>query len=154
VLCSTASDADARRVRAAARGDVLVQRFERRLVDEGEWSLVFIDGEFSHALLKHPRRGDFRVQAEHGGSAAPATASARLVADATRVLRAAATEPPLYARVDGFEALDGGLVLVELELIEPELFLRFGGSEALARAVASRITRHGEAGRRWRPVSR
>jgi hypothetical protein len=73
VLDPASADADARLARATARGDVIVQRYERRLVDEGEWSLVFVDGVFSHSLLKRPRRGDFRVQVEHGGSAAPAS---------------------------------------------------------------------------------
>lgn len=141
VLDPAAADADARVASSAARGDVIVQRFERRLVDEGEWSLVFFDGVFSHALVKRPRRGDFRVQVEHGGTAVPAIARPRHVADAARLLRLAAAEPPLYARVDGFEAPDGGFVLVELELIEPELFLRFGGAEALARGIAARIAR-------------
>ena len=141
VLDPAAADADERLARATARGDVIVQRFERRLVDEGEWSLVFFDGVFSHALVKRPRNGDFRVQVEHGGSASASGARPRHVADATRLLRLATPEPPLYARVDGFEAPDGGFVLVELELIEPELFLRFGGAETLARAIAMRIAR-------------
>jgi hypothetical protein len=141
VLDPAAADADERLARATERSDVIVQRFERRLVDEGEWSLVFFDGVFSHALLKRPRRGDFRVQVEHGGSATPAVARPKHVADAARLLRLAAPEPPLYARVDGFEAPDGGFVLVELELIEPELFLRFGGAESLARGIAARIAR-------------
>ncbi|MEZ6014930.1 MAG: hypothetical protein R3F49_07450 [Planctomycetota bacterium] len=147
--------ADARLAAAEAAGDVLVQRYERRLVDAGEWSLVFIDGALSHTILKRPRPGDFRVQAEHGGTVAAREPSARLRADAARVLRhverlqqgagagssapGAGAKPLAYARVDGFEAADGGLVLVELELIEPELFLRFGGAEALARALAARI---------------
>ena len=133
--------AEARLTASVRAEDMLVQRYEPRLVADGEWSLVFFDGEPSHALVKRPRRGDFRVQAEHGGAAQAATAHPRHVAGAQRLLAALAPESLLYARVDGFVAADGELVLVELELIEPELFLRFGGADAFAAALAARIAR-------------
>jgi hypothetical protein len=88
-------------------GDVLVQPLVPEVRSKGEWSLVFFGGAFSHAMLKRPREGDFRVQEELGG-----TAECR--------------EPPSalveHARVDGVER-DGGLVVMELELIEPVLYL-------------------------------
>jgi len=133
--------AEARLAAAIRAEDTLVQRYEPRLVADGEWSIVCFAGRPSHALLKRPRRGDFRVQAEHGGEARGAAAHPRHLAAAAALVRAVAPEPLLYARVDGFVAADGELVLVELELIEPELFLRFGGADAFAAALAARIAR-------------
>ncbi len=146
VLDPADPSADARLTAAVRVEDMLVQRYESRLVADGEWSLVFFDGAPSHALVKRPRRGDFRVQAEHGGAAEAATAHPRHVASAQRLLAALGPEPLLYARVDGFVAADGELVLVELELIEPELFLRFGGAEAFAAALARRADRADQPG--------
>ena len=50
-------------------GPVMVQEFLSEIQDGGEWSLMFFGGEFSHAVVKRPATGDFRVQVEHGGSA-------------------------------------------------------------------------------------
>lgn len=89
---------------------------------EGEWSLVFFGGVFSHAARKRPGAGDFRVQAEHGGRSERATPPPHVLASATRVVQAAVPET-LYARVDGVD--DGRtLRLMELEVVEPELFFR------------------------------
>jgi hypothetical protein len=65
----SATDDEARFRRMVQRGRVLVQPFMEAVVSTGEWSHVFIGGEFSHAMLKRARSGDFRVQSEHGGSA-------------------------------------------------------------------------------------
>jgi len=100
--------------------DVLVQPFVDEIVS-GEWSLIVIDGVFAHAVLKRPRQGDFRVQAELGGLITPAQAPIELRKLAERVV--ATVKPrPVYARVDVVATADGPL-LMELELIEPELFL-------------------------------
>ena len=117
-------------------GDVMVQPFVPEVADPGEWSLVFLGGRFSHAVLKRPATGDYRVQWEFGGSARAATPPGHLIAAAERVL-AAAPAPTLYARVDGVER-DGGLLLMELELIEPHLFLGWdaGAAGRLAAALA------------------
>jgi glutathione synthase/RimK-type ligase-like ATP-grasp enzyme len=112
--------------------------YERRLVERGEWSLLFFAGAYSHAVRKRPRAGDFRVQANHGGTLAAAEPPPRLVTDARRLVGRVGGPDLLYARVDGFEGADGGFVLVELELIEPELFLRCGGAAAWATALAGR----------------
>ena len=102
-------------------GDCLVQPFVPEVQDPGEWSLIFLDGVFSHAVVKRPAAGDFRVQEEFGGTRHPADAPPELVAQAERVL-ALAGERTLYARVDG--VVRGGLFqLLELELVEPSLFL-------------------------------
>ena len=109
-------------------GAVMVQPLMREVLDDGEWSLVFIAGRFSHAVRKQPAAGDFRVQTEHGGRSDADTPSVRLVHDASEVVRAAARATGvgpgeiLYARVDGVER-NGHLVLMELECTEPSLFL-------------------------------
>jgi glutathione synthase/RimK-type ligase-like ATP-grasp enzyme len=138
VLDPAAPDAEALLDAAVRAADVLVQRYERRLVERGEWSLLFFAGAYSHAVRKRPRAGDFRVQANHGGTLAAAEPPPRLVADARRLVGRVGGPDLLYARVDGFEGADGGFVLVELELIEPELFLRCGGAAAWATALAGR----------------
>ncbi|MEA2488245.1 MAG: hypothetical protein QOH21_37 [Acidobacteriota bacterium] len=102
-------------------GDVLVQPFLEEVVREGEWSLIFLGGAFSHAVLKRPRSGDFRVQNDFGGSAVLTVPPPHVVAEAARVL-AAVDGPWLYARVDGV-VVDGMFLLMELELTEPSLFL-------------------------------
>jgi glutathione synthase/RimK-type ligase-like ATP-grasp enzyme len=107
--------------RTVAAGGAMVQPFVAQVVDPGEWSLVFLGGRFSHAVVKRPARGEFRVQIEHGGSADAAVPPPHLVEAAQRVL-AAVQHPWLYARVDGCE-VDGRFLLMELEMLEPSLFL-------------------------------
>lgn len=124
-----------------ATGTLLIQPFFPAIVDQGEWSLVFFDGEYSHALKKHPAAGDYRVQDDWGGTVAPAIAPPELVADARNVLEASG-ESFLYARVDGFESRDlGGFVCTELEVVEPELFFRTDpqAPERFAAAVVRRL---------------
>lgn len=104
-----------------AEFEALVQPFVEEVTAKGEWSLLFAAGEFSHAVLKQPRPGDFRVQHEFGGRADAATPPRALIDDAYAVL-ATIAEPWLYARVDGVER-DGHLLLMELEMTEPSLFL-------------------------------
>jgi glutathione synthase/RimK-type ligase-like ATP-grasp enzyme len=105
---------------AKVRGPHLVQPFAGSVATEGEWSFVYIDGRPSHALVKRPAAGDFRVQSIYGGTSRRAEPAARDRADADTVM-AALSSRPLYARVD-MARLDGRLLLMELELIEPVLF--------------------------------
>lgn len=117
---------DTDEVRFAAlleRTTVLIQRYVPEIETRGEWSLVFIGGTLSHSAIKRPRRGDFRVQKEHGGSVEPA-APPRHVVDAAEAVMAALPVAPLFARIDGVETPDGYL-LMEAECIEPDLFFRF-----------------------------
>ena len=121
-----------------AAGDVLVQPLVRAIADAGEWSLVCFGGTPSHAVLKRPARGDWRVQGEFGGTAEIRPAPAGLIEGARRVLAAAGAKEATYARVDGY--LDqGALVLMELELIEPQLFLDLEpqAADRFARAIAT-----------------
>ena len=125
--------------RVASRGDLLVQPFLDEVPAHGEYSLIFIDGVFSHAAIKRAADGEFRVQTDHGGTVAPTAASPSLVEQAERVL-AALPEVPLYARVDGVARGDE-LLLMELELIEPNLFFELapGSAERFASALARRL---------------
>ncbi len=106
--------------------DALVQPFMPEITRDGEWSFLFFGGAFSHALCKRPQRGDFRVQATYGGVTAKADPAPALLAQAEAVLTAARQSDPgageLYARVDGI-VREGTFLLIELELIEPFLFL-------------------------------
>ena len=100
---------------------VLVQRFLPEIQTCGEWSFIFLGGEYSHAVLKRPKTGDFRVQEELGGSSVLERPAPALVEQA-RAVAATIPIPWLYARVDGVE-IGGVFTLMELELIEPLLFL-------------------------------
>ena len=101
--------------------DVLVQPFLPEVASEGEWSLVFFGGQYSHAALKRPARGDFRVQWEFGGRAELDTPSPGLIEQASEALSKLGSEV-LYARVDGLNQ-GGRFVLMEMEVNEPALFL-------------------------------
>jgi glutathione synthase/RimK-type ligase-like ATP-grasp enzyme len=111
----------------------LLQAFVPEIQSRGELSLVYLGQEFSHAVRKRPRSGDFRVQADFGGSLEPVSPPAIVRAFGEAVL-AATSRPWLYARVDLVEASDGP-VLMELELIEPDLFLDAAASARLATAL-------------------
>lgn len=101
----------------------MAQPFMPSIVKEGEFSLFFFGGEFSHAILKSPKSDDFRVQEEHGGQIQAIDAEALLVYRARRAVEV--IEPtPLYARVDMVRTESNDFVLMELELIEPSLYLR------------------------------
>lgn len=123
-----------------AERDVLVQAYVGEVEQGGELSFVFLGGAYSHAVRKRPRPGDFRVQADHGGSREPCAPSAALVAQAEAVVDAV-SEPLTYARVDAVE-VGGRLVVMELELIDPVLFLAYDPgaparfADAITRAVS------------------
>ncbi len=118
------AEQDETRFRAlAASAEVMVQPLIDSLVREGEWSLVFLGGEFSHAVLKRPASGDFRVQGHHGGTVARAEPASEWVEEARTILEAV-RGPWLYARVDGC-IVDGRFLLMELEMLEPDLFFNF-----------------------------
>jgi len=102
-------------------GDVLVQRFLPEIQSEGEWSLVFFAGRYSHAVRKRPKGGDFRVQAHLGGTVAAEDPPDSLVQQAEAVADRV-PRPWVYARIDGI-LVDGLFVLLEAELTEPVLFL-------------------------------
>jgi glutathione synthase/RimK-type ligase-like ATP-grasp enzyme len=106
-------------------------------IERGELSLVFLGGQYSHAVLKRPRAGDFRVQTDFGGTVEPIRPDDQVVASGARVL-AAAPSPTLYARVD-LCLVNGRAQLMELELLEPALF--FAHEPDAAARFASALTR-------------
>lgn len=127
--------------------DYLVQPFVPEIVSEGEWSLLYFAGEYSHAVLKRPAAGDYRVQGEHGGSAELARPDAATLAAADRALAAVAAighGGHAYVRVDGVVS-GGRFLIMELELIEPFLHLAVhpAAAERLAQDVADRLARSG-----------
>ncbi|NYI06829.1 ATP-grasp domain-containing protein [Allostreptomyces psammosilenae] len=115
--------ADAHLAALASDGDVLVQPFAPSVTAHGEASLIYFGGRFSHAVRKIPAEGDFRVQMYHGGTVVPHVPDEAELAVAAAALACAPAEPA-YARVD-LVRLDEGPAVMELELIEPELFLPY-----------------------------
>jgi len=104
------------------QSDLLIQQFVPE-IEEGEYSLIFFHKKFSHAVLKKPKAGDFRVQDDFGGSYSSIEPSDRLIKQASSILTHI-QDPLLYARVDGVIVNDQFL-LMELELIEPVLFFNY-----------------------------
>jgi hypothetical protein len=132
--------ADERLTLQALSEDLLVQPFLSQIQSDGELSLIYIGGDFSHAVLKKAKPGDFRVQDEFGGTSqlVQPHQSALESADLLAKLKAGL----LYARVDGV-MVDGEFLLMEWELIEPSLFLgEFPPSvEAFASALVEVVER-------------
>lgn len=100
--------------------DYLVQPFVKE-ISNGEWSYVFFNGKYSHCILKRPKQGDFRVQHYLGGSISYPEPKAKHIEQAEEYIKSFA-QGTLYARVDGVIVNDN-FQLMELELIEPYLFL-------------------------------
>ena len=123
----------------ARASGALLQEFVPEIVERGEVSLMYCDGVFSHAVSKRAKPGDFRVQQDFGGVVVPVTPPSDLIAFANRIM--ATARQCLYARVDIVESARGPL-LMELELIEPELYFLIVPSAAarFALAVTSKLT--------------
>lgn len=118
----------------------MIQPFVPAILSEGEYSFLFVDGVFSHALIKRPRAGDYRIQEAYGGVCEGLDPAPADLAAAKAVLDAAGRRP-LYARVDMVRGAGGALMLMELEVIEPYLFPLQGPGlgPMLARALARRL---------------
>jgi glutathione synthase/RimK-type ligase-like ATP-grasp enzyme len=107
----------------AERGTrMLVQPFFPSISGEGEYSLILFDGKLSHSLVKRPKAGDFRVQPHLGGTTEQCDPPAG-AAGLARAALAAAPAPATYARVDMIRDASGELRIMELELVEPALWL-------------------------------
>lgn len=123
--------------------EYLIQPFVPEVVSAGELSLLFFDGQFSHAVIKRAAAGDYRVQSDFGGTAETIEPDAGLIASAKRAIAAAAAlghSDVAYARVDGV-LVDGSFLLMELEMIEPFLHLgaRPDAAERFARHLHRRL---------------
>lgn len=147
-------DAGTRRERAGevesfyADRELQAQPLARAVLEEGEYSLIYFNGEHSHTLLKTPKTDDFRVQEEHGGIIRGVTAEDAL-RDAGDATLEALDETPLYLRADFVRSNNGDdFWLMELELVEPSLYLRTdpGAPARFARALDARF--HNAAARR------
>ncbi|MFC5908818.1 ATP-grasp domain-containing protein [Streptacidiphilus monticola] len=116
------------------RQDALVQPLATSVLSRGETSLVYFGGEFSHAVRKAPAAGEYRIHLHHGGSLHPHTPDDAELAVAAAALAAAPwSEATEYARVDLVQGADGTPQVMELELIEPELFLEADEGRAVGR---------------------
>jgi len=136
---------DAERARALApeieayfaRRPLMMQPFERGIVEEGEFSMMYFNGVHSHSILKVPKAGDFRVQEEHGSEIVLVEPEPALLVAGNAAI-AAVGQKLLYARAD-FVRSEDTFRLMELELVEPSLYLRIdpGAPDRFADAVVS-----------------
>jgi len=124
-----------------ANRPLMLQPFERGIVEEGEYSMMYFNGAHSHSILKVPKRGDFRVQEEHGSEIISVTPEPALLAAGDAAI-AAIGQKLLYARAD-FVRSGSSFRLMELEAVEPAIYLRTepGAPDRFADAVVSLLTR-------------
>jgi hypothetical protein len=122
------------------RRPFLVQPFVAAIRDEGEYSLFYLGGDLSHAIRKVPKSGDFRVQEERGADIRAAVPEDSLRDAGSRVM-ALVTPEAAYGRADFVRGSDGRWLLMELELIEPSLYLRMhpDAPARFARAIDSYV---------------
>ena len=122
---------------------MIVQPLIEEISRTGEFSLMLFDGEFSHAVVKRPRSGDFRVQEHHGGETRPCDAPPAGAIELAQAALAAAPAKAIYGRVDIVPDDSGTLRIMELELIEPALFLHHApdSGAAFTRSILSAAQR-------------
>ncbi len=121
----------------------MIQPFLSAIQHEGEHSFIFIDGQFSHGLIKRAAAGDYRIQSLYGGvevAVDPAPAD-RAAAEAVMAMLPF-EQPPLYARIDMVRLDDGRLAVIEAETIEPYLY-PLQGPEFGTRMAAAMLRRLG-----------
>lgn len=118
---------------------IMIQPFIKNIADEGEYSLFYFNGEYSHAIVKRPKQNDYRVQEEHGGIISSIEPDSELK-HAAFAIQEMITPTPLYSRVDLVRSPSGEFWLMELELIEPSLYLRTdkNAPERFAKAIDNR----------------
>ncbi len=122
-------DFKARFTELVATRTMMVQPFQEEIMNSGEISLMVIDGKYTHAIQKKAKAGEFRVQDDHGGKVLPYFACEDEIRFAEFAVQHCGYKP-LYARVDMVRDNNGEHAIMELELIEPELFLRFDTTAA------------------------
>jgi glutathione synthase/RimK-type ligase-like ATP-grasp enzyme len=115
----------------------LLQPFQEQIQQQGEITLMTMGGRVTHAIRKTAKPGDYRVQDDHGGTVHHHTPSDEELAFAEQAIQAV-TPTPVYGRVDLVRGNNGQLMVMELELVEPELWLRFHppSASAMAQAIA------------------
>lgn len=120
------SDSPQRLERIAARfrnRDCMIQPFMSNIISEGEYSLFFFNGDYSHAILKIPAEAEFRSQEEHGSEIRSIVPQEKLLQRARQAMKTLSPSP-LYARIDFVRNDEEDFVVMELELIEPSMYLR------------------------------
>lgn len=120
----------------------MVQPFMPKIVTEGEFSLFYFGGIYSHTILKTPKAKDFRVQEEHGGIITQVAPSEQLLQSAQKVFNQISDEL-LYARIDFVRDENDNFCLMELELIEPALYLRMDkdAAQKFAKVIDASISK-------------
>lgn len=101
--------------------EFMVQPFMENIISEGEYSLFYFDGKFSHAIIKKPKQNDFRVQEEYGGILTSIIPDKQQLSISEDIL-SKVNPLPLYARIDLVRTDANNFALMELELIEPSLY--------------------------------
>ena len=104
--------------------DFIVQEFQKNIIKSGEVAVMLFGGKYSHAVLKKAKKGDFRVQDDFGGTVETITPSKEIIDLAEKAIKKL-KPTPLYCRVDVIINNQNKAVIIELELIEPELWFRF-----------------------------
>ena len=124
-----------------ANESMILQPFQYNIVSKGELSMMVFNGQFTHAILKKAKAGEFRVQDDFGGSIQNYSPTTEEIEFAEASVKAC-IELPIYARVDIFEDNEGHITLSELELIEPELWFRHHpeATKLLAKAIKEKLT--------------
>ena len=119
---------------------MLFQEFLNNITSNGEISLIMIGGKYTHAVKKIAKKGDFRVQDDHGGIVEKYTPNKEEINFAEECLEASPFNP-IYARVDIVYDNNNLPSLSELELIEPELWFRNcpKSAEQLAKEIILRF---------------
>jgi glutathione synthase/RimK-type ligase-like ATP-grasp enzyme len=131
-----------RRLDGGPEGNAMIQPYLPQIESSGEISLIYFGGRFSHAISKLPQPGDFRVQPEYDGIITAHSPAADELEAAEAILATIDDEPLLYARVDLVRGLAGEPLLMELELVEPDLY--FGYDAGKGAAFAAAVVRYGE----------
>jgi len=126
--------------RILATTDLIIQPFLPAILEEGEWSLLFIKGQLSHAVIKRAKAGDFRIQDVHGGTYERIIPPPALVELATQALHCC-PDQAIYGRVDGVFDREAFLIM-EIELIEPFLYSTVNEAliDQLTREIAAYVT--------------
>ena len=130
---------------ASERGQrMMIQPFLPSIATEGEYAIILFGGTYSHCVVKRPKSGDFRVQPHLGGSTEPCEPPTGAVELAKAALGAGPASAS-YVRVDIVRGADGKLLIMELELIEPALFLDVAphGEDAFADSIIAAAERAG-----------
>ncbi|HKJ34769.1 MAG TPA: hypothetical protein VKA34_23290 [Balneolales bacterium] len=118
----------------------MVQPFMESIVTEGEFSLFYFNGKYSHTILKTPMQHDFRVQEEHGGIIQSVQPDDEILKQGEKVMKSL-PELPLYVRIDFVRDQNEDYLIMEIELIEPSLYFSYDdrSSQRFAKAVNKRL---------------